>query len=103
MGAVLTMADEAHAYTLSDRATYLARTLEGTQLVILFEGDPIMFNPYGVIAVNPDKNPNIMADLADQIIDWLVSLETQEKIARFGVPEFGSSLFTPDAESWRNK
>ena len=30
-------------------------------------------------------------------------VETQEKIARFGVPEFGSSLFTPDAESWRNK
>jgi len=63
MGAVLTMADEQQAYTLSDRATYLARTLEGTDLVILVEGDPILFNPYGVIAVNPDKGPHIKHDL----------------------------------------
>ena len=78
MGAVLTMADEQQAYTLSDRATYLARTLEGTDLVILAEGDPILFNPYGVIAVNPDKNAEIQADLADQFIDWLISLPAQE-------------------------
>jgi tungstate transport system substrate-binding protein len=57
MGAVLTMASEQQAYTLSDRATYLARTLEGTDLEIMVEGDPILFNPYGVIAINPAKSP----------------------------------------------
>jgi tungstate transport system substrate-binding protein len=101
MGAVLTMADEQQAYTLSDRATYLARTLEGTELEILVEGDPILFNPYGVIAVNPDKGPHIKADLANTFINWLISLPTQEKIAQFGVAEFGAPLFTPDSEPWR--
>ena len=81
MGAVLTLADELQAYTLSDRATYLARTLEGTSLEILVEGDSILFNPYGVLAVNLAKNPAIQADLANAFIDWLVSLPTQEKIA----------------------
>jgi len=101
MGAVLTMADEQEGYTLSDRATYLARTLEGTDLVILTEGDPILFNPYGVIAVNPDKSSEINAELANQFIDWLISVPTQEKIAEFGVEQFGSPLFTPDSEPWR--
>lgn len=101
MGAVLTMADEQQAYTLSDRATYLARTLEGTELVILVEGDPILFNPYGVIAVNPDKGSHIKIDLANTFIDWLISVPTQEKIAQFGVAEFGAPLFTPDSAPWR--
>ena len=103
MCAVLTMADEQQAYTLSDRATYLARTLEGTDLVIAVEGDPILFNPYGVIAVNPDKNPQIKGDVANQFIDWLVSLPTQEVISGYGVGAFGSPLFVPDSEAWRNR
>lgn len=102
MGAVLTMADEQQAYTLSDRATYLARTLEGTELVIEVEGDPILFNPYGVMAVNPDKNPEIQADLANLFIDWLISVPVQEKIGTFGVEEFGSPLFVPDSQPWRD-
>jgi tungstate transport system substrate-binding protein len=101
MGAVLTMADEQQAYTLSDRATYLARTLEGIELEILVEGDPVLFNPYGVIAINPDKGAHIKVDLANSFIDWLISLDTQEKIAEFGVQEFGSPLFTPDSAPWR--
>jgi tungstate transport system substrate-binding protein len=102
MGAVLTMAGEQQAYTLSDRATYLARTLEGTDLEIMVEGDPILFNPYGVIAVNPDKSPQINNELANQFIDWLVSLPTQETIAQFGVEQFGAPLFTPDSTAWRD-
>jgi tungstate transport system substrate-binding protein len=101
MGAVLTMADEQQAYTLSDRATYLARTLEGTDLVILVEGDPILFNPYGVIAVNPEKNPEVQAELADTFIDWLISVPVQEKIGSFGIDEFGQPLFVPDSQPWR--
>lgn len=102
MGAVLTMADEQQAYTLSDRATYLSRTLEGTGLVIAAEGDPILFNPYGVMAVNPDKNPEIQAELANQFIDWLISVPVQEKISTFGVEQFGSPLFVPDSQPWRD-
>lgn len=101
MGAVLTIADEEQAYTLSDRATYLARTLEGITLEVMVEGDPILFNPYGVMAVNPDKGDHIRADLANEFIDWLISVETQKLIGAFGEEEFGSPLFTPDSEPWR--
>lgn len=101
MGEVLTMIDEQQACTLSDRATYLARSKEGLNLVILVEGDKALFNPYGVIAVNPAKNPNIQVDLANQFIDWLVSLPVQEKIAEFGKADFGQSLFIPDSTAWR--
>ena len=100
MGAVLTMADEHQAYTLSDRATYLARTLEGTDLAIMVEGDPVLFNPYGVMAVNPEKSPEINLELANTFIDWLISVQVQERIAQFGVEEFGSPLFTPDSTAW---
>ena len=103
MGAVLTMADEQQAYTLSDRATYLARTLEGIDLVILVEGDPILFNPYGVIAVNPTKGDHIKAEVAEQFIDWLTSVPTQEKIGEFGRAKFGAPLFTPDSKPWRQR
>jgi tungstate transport system substrate-binding protein len=103
MGATLTFANEEEANTLSDRATYLARTLddEGFELTILVEGDPILFNPYGVMAVNPDKNVLINAEGANEFIDWIISVPTQEVIAEFGVGQFGSPLFTPDSEAWR--
>ena len=103
MGAVLTMADEQQAHTMSDRATYLARTLEGIELVILVEGDAMLFNPYGVIAVNPNKGDHIKAGLAGQFIDWLVSVPTQQKIGEFGKDKFGSPLFTPDSELWHQQ
>lgn len=101
MGDVLIMANEQLAYTMSDRATYLAVKLTGLDLEIMVEGDPILFNPYGVIAVNPDKSPEINNDLANQFIDWLISVETQELISTFGVEEFGAPLFTPDSPAWR--
>ncbi|MHB0989068.1 MAG: ABC transporter substrate-binding protein [Bellilinea sp.] len=101
MGEVLTMADELQAYTLSDRATYLARTMEGLNLNVLVQGDPILFNPYGVIAVDPAKNPDIKVELANQFIDWLISVPVQEKIGQFGVAEFGQALFTPDSAPWK--
>ena len=101
MGPVLAMADELQAYTMSDRATYLAQTLAGTSLEIMVEGDPILFNPYGVMAVNPDKGAHIQIDLANQFIDWLNSVETQKMISQFGIEEFGSPLFTPDSGPWR--
>ncbi|MEA3337582.1 MAG: substrate-binding domain-containing protein [Chloroflexota bacterium] len=100
MGAVLTMADELQANTLSDRATYLARTESGIDLEILVEGDPRLFNPYGVITINPDKGPHIQNELANQFVDWLISVPTQETISQFGMEAFGQPLFTPDSEQW---
>jgi tungstate transport system substrate-binding protein len=101
MGEVLTMAEETQAYTLSDRATYLARTKAGLKLAVLVEGDKILFNPYGVIVVDPKKNPNIQTDLAQKFTDWIISVPVQEKIAEFGKADFGQSLFTPDSNPWR--
>ncbi|MBN1667654.1 MAG: substrate-binding domain-containing protein [Anaerolineales bacterium] len=101
MGEVLTMATEQQAYTLSDRATYLARLKTGLDLVIVVEGDPVLFNPYGVLAVNPEKGEHIKSELANQFIDWIISLPVQEKIAQFGVTDFGQSLFIPDSPAWR--
>jgi tungstate transport system substrate-binding protein len=97
MGAVLTMADEQLAYTLSDRATYLSRKAKGLQLEIMSEGDTALFNPYGVILVNPAKNPQIKADLAKSFVDWLISVPVQEKIGTFGVAEWGQPLFFPSS------
>jgi tungstate transport system substrate-binding protein len=101
MGAVLTMAAEKQGYTLSDRATYLTQTKNGLKLKLLVEGDKLLLNPYGVIAVNPAKNPNIKGELANQFIDWLISVPVQEKIAEFKKDEFGISLFTPSSTLWK--
>ena len=98
MGAVLTIADELQGYTLTDRATYLARQAEGLSLVVLVEGDERLFNPYGVMAVNPEKYPNVQAELADDFIEWLVSVETQERIASYVVN--GQQLFFPNSAAW---
>ncbi len=103
MGEVLTMAAEQEAYTLSDRATYLARTKNDLKLSILVEKDKTLLNPYGVIAVNPNKGAQINSDLATKFIDWIVSVPVQEKIAEFGKADFGQSLFVPDSTAWRGK
>ena len=100
MGATLTMADEQQGYTLSDRATYLARTLEGIDLEIVVEGDSRMFNPYGVIQVNPELHPSVNAAGAEAFIEWITSLETQQLISQFGIEEFGMPLFVPDSAAW---
>lgn len=101
MGAVLTMANELGAYTLADRGTYLARTLEGIDLIILVEGDPILFNPYGIIAVNPQRHPHVNFDLAMSFIHWFTSVPTQKMIGEFGRDKFGQPLFVPDSEEWQ--
>jgi tungstate transport system substrate-binding protein len=99
MGEVLTMSDEQLAYTLSDRATYAARKEEGLGLVILVEGDTILFNPYGVIPVNPEKHPGVHFELATQFVEWITSLETQQMIADFMIG--GTQVFVPDSAQWR--
>lgn len=97
MGDVIQMADELQAYTMSDRATYLAMS-QGIDLKVLVEGDPVLFNQYGVMAVNPDKNEQINNEGAKAFIEWLLSGETQEMISGFGVEKYGQPLFIPNAE-----
>jgi len=94
MGEVLNMAAEMQAYTLTDRATYGAYRAK-TGLVVEVEGDPKMFNPYGIIAVNPAKRPNTNYKGAMQLINWITSDEGQQKITSFKVD--GQQLFFPSA------
>lgn len=94
MGATLTMADEKGAYTLSDRGTYLSMK-HRLQLPILFAGDPRLFNPYGIIAVNPARYPHVHYVLAMALIGWVTSQEGQWIIQEFGKEKFGTPLFVP--------
>ncbi|MCJ7547563.1 MAG: substrate-binding domain-containing protein [Deltaproteobacteria bacterium] len=98
MGEVLIMAHEKGAYTLTDRGTYLAFQKEGKiNLPILFEGDPTLFNPYGIIAVNPARHPSVNYIMAMALIGWVSSPEGQRIIADFGKGKYGAPLFYPDA------
>jgi tungstate transport system substrate-binding protein len=94
MGAVLHIADEKRAYTLSDRGTYLAYR-RNIDLRILNEGDPLLFNPYGIIAVNPARHPAANYIMAMAYIGWVTSPEGQAIIREFGKDKFGQSLFIP--------
>lgn len=100
MGAVLQMTNEKLAYTLSDRATWLSSQLDN-DLQIVCENDEsgILYNQYGVICVNPDKNDQINAKGAKEFQNWILSKETQEMISQYGVEEYGKALFTPNAKS----
>jgi tungstate transport system substrate-binding protein len=97
MGAVLTMAEQMGAYTLTDRGTWLA--MQGKlSLEVLVEGDAELYNPYGVIAVNPARHAHVKYLDAMALIAWLTSPDAQTRIAAFTVPaENGERLFHPDA------
>jgi tungstate transport system substrate-binding protein len=95
MGEVLTMAAETQGYTLSDRATYGAYKAK-TGLDIVLAGDQKMFNPYGIIAVNPKKYPDLNYDGAMDLINWITSPEGQHAIAAFKVG--GEQMFFPSAK-----
>ncbi|GAB3538170.1 substrate-binding domain-containing protein [Noviherbaspirillum agri] len=96
MGQVLTMAQEMQAYTLTDRATYVAYRAK-TGLTVAVEGDEKMFNPYGIIAVNPAKHPDANYKGAMQLVKWITSPAGQQRIGEFRVD--GQQLFFPMAQS----
>jgi len=97
MGATLTITSEKQAYTLTDRATYLANK-ENLDLEILVEGDAALLNVYHVMTVNPDKWPKSNYEGALAFADFMTSPETQAVIGEFGVDKFGQPLFFPDAD-----
>jgi tungstate transport system substrate-binding protein len=94
MGKVLQMAGELDAYTLTDRGTWLAMQAK-LPLKELASGDPRLFNPYGVIAVNPDRYRDINYRGAMRLIAWLTSVEGQKIIEDFRID--GQPLFVPTA------
>jgi len=97
MGNTLRIADEKQAYTITDRGTYLSQE-ENLSLIILVEGDKVLFNPYGVIAVNPEKHPDIDINYNGAIafIEFITSKKGQSIIKNFGIEKFGQPLFYPD-------
>lgn len=94
MGATLNVASGLEAYALSDRATWINFGNKGA-LTLLVQGDPRLFNPYGVILVNPARFPHVKAEAGQAFIDWLISPEGQALIAGYRIG--GEQAFFPDA------
>jgi tungstate transport system substrate-binding protein len=102
MGEVLMMTDQKQAYTLTDRATYLAYQNGGKiNLPILVQGSQGLLNPYGLMPVNPAKYPTVKVDLAVRFADFMTGLPGQELIKSFGVEQYGQTLFYPDSTEWK--
>jgi len=97
MGKTLRIANEKRAYTLTDRGTWLAlKDRERLDLRILLEGDSMLFNQYGVMAVNPERYPHVRYAEAMKFIDFLISEKGQKAIAGFRDSR-GNQLFHPNA------
>ena len=98
MGKTLTYAEEKQAYTITDRGTFLKYKFgrkQGLDLDILCEGDPKLYNPYGIIPINPAKYPHVKSKSADALAKWLVSQKAQALIAGYKIQ--GRQAFFPDA------
>jgi tungstate transport system substrate-binding protein len=94
MGPALTLASAANAYALTDRGTWLSFKNRG-DLVVLVEGDNRLFNPYGVMVVNPARHPHVKAADAQKFVDWVVSGAGQAVIASYKINS--EQLFFPHA------
>jgi tungstate transport system substrate-binding protein len=92
------IANEKRAYTLTDRGTWLAtKDKDKLDMVIVLEGDPVLFNQYGVMAVNPEKHKHVKYKEAMEFVDWVISKEGQQAIASFK-DNNGNQLFIPNAK-----
>jgi tungstate transport system substrate-binding protein len=94
MGPALNTASGMNAYVLTDRGTWLSFRNRG-ELKVLVEGDRRLFNPYGVMLVNPARHPHVKAQAGQRFVDWLVSPAGQKAIADFRID--GEQLFFPSA------
>jgi len=95
MGATLNIAVGMGAYALTDRATWIAFGNKGDHEVLI-DGDPALFNQYGIILVNPDRHAHVKADLGQAFVDWVLGPEGQAAIAAFEID--GQQLFFPNAD-----
>ena len=96
MGATLNTASGMNAYALTDRGTWLKFANKG-EMTILVEGDKRLFNPYGVIVVNPAKHPHVKIADAKAFANWLISKEGQSAIADYRLK--GKQAFFPNASA----
>lgn len=94
MSSTLRMADEKNGYVMVDRATYLSFK-DKLRLGLLVEGDKELFNPYGIIAVDPKRHAHVKHDTAMALIQWITSAECQKMIASYKRAD--TQLFYPDA------
>jgi len=106
MGETLTFANEKPAYTITDRGTWLSQKDNLPNLEVMVGGasidenkDKSLYNPYGVIPVNPEKHDGVNFELATQFAEWITSVDTQAAIGAYGKDTFGQSLFYPSAAS----
>ena len=95
MGPALNTASAMNGYILADRGTWLSFKNRG-DLVILVQGDPKLFNQYGVMLVNPAKFPHVKKVQGQEFIDWLISKNGQDVIASYKID--GEQLFFPNAK-----
>ncbi len=92
------VADEKRAYTLTDRGTWLAtKDKDKLDMVIVLEGDPSLFNQYGVMAVNPEKHKHVKYKEAMEFVNWIISKDGQDAVAAFK-DKNGNPLFIPNAK-----
>lgn len=96
MGPALNMAAGAQAYALTDRATWLSFKNRG-EMAVLVQGDTRLFNPYGVIRINPAKHPHVNAADGQKWVDWLLSAPGQAAIGAYRIG--GEALFFPNASA----
>jgi mono/diheme cytochrome c family protein len=108
MGETLMAASEMGAYTLCDRASWLAASSKVPGLTLFVGGarladnrDRSLLNYYGVLPINPAKHPGTRTALAELFAAWLVSADTQRAIGAFGASRFGQSLFYPDSDEYK--
>ncbi|MEQ8663870.1 MAG: substrate-binding domain-containing protein [Gammaproteobacteria bacterium] len=94
MGRTLRIAAELDAYTLCDRATWIAQGGHGN-LAVLLQGDPALFNQYSLIVVDPRRHPHVNTEAAMAFVDWMLSAPGQAAIAAFRVN--GEQLYFPNA------
>ena len=107
MGETLLFSNEKGAYTLTDRATWLAQQSKLSGLVVLVGGkninenaDKDLYNPYGVMAVNPDKFPGVNYDMAMNFVKWITSVDEQKVINTYGVDKYGQQLFYASSKEY---
>jgi tungstate transport system substrate-binding protein len=92
------VADEKRAYTLTDRGTWLAtKDKDKLDMAVVLEGDPVLFNQYGVMAVNPEKAKTVKYKEAMEFVNWIISKEGQDAVASFK-DKNGNPLFIPNAK-----
>lgn len=94
MGATLNVSVGMGAYTMTDRATWMAFRNKG-ELKIAVGGDKAMFNQYGIVQVSPARCANVKADAAQKFVEWVITQPGQSAIAGYKLD--GQQLFFPNA------